>query len=147
ILGDQAEKLYIDISSKVLAERGISVLDIQNALSGQNAVGAAGNVETAQRSVRITVGGNIVRPEDLADLRLKLGVELIRLGDIAPISRGLEDPFSRKYHFNGKDAVEVGVVMASGFNVVNVGKDVHKALSDFEATLPAGIQVSQIADQ
>src|SRR5262249_6050582 len=53
ILGDQAEKLYIDISSKVLAERGISVLDIQNALSGQNAVGAAGNVETAQRSVRI----------------------------------------------------------------------------------------------
>src|SRR5260221_914976 len=56
VLGDQPEKLYIDVSSKVLAERGISVLDIPNALSGQNTVGAAGSVETALRSVRITVG-------------------------------------------------------------------------------------------
>ena len=37
--------------------------------------------------------------------------------------------------------------MAPGFNVTSVGKDVHKALTDFEATLPAGVAVSQISDQ
>ena len=41
----------------------------------------------------------------------------MRLGDIATVTRGLEDPFTRKYRFNGKDAVEIGVVMAPGFNV------------------------------
>src|SRR5436190_907116 len=115
VLGDQPQKLYVDVSSKVLAERGISVLDIQNALSGQNAVGAAGRVETAANSVRVTVGGDIGRPEDLADLRLKLGGQVVRLGDIATVTSGLEDPFARKFRFDGKDAVEVGVVMAQGF--------------------------------
>jgi multidrug efflux pump len=147
VLGDQPQKLYIDVSSKVLAERGITVLDIQNALSGQNTVGAAGRVETSQRSVRVSVGGDVTRPEELADLRLKLGGQVIRLGDIATVTRGLEDPFTRKYRFNGKDAVEVGVVMAKGFNVTTVGQDVHKALGDFGATLPAGVEVGQISDQ
>jgi len=147
ILGDQPQKLYIDVSSKVLAERGISVLDIQNALAGQNTVGAAGHVETGLRSVRIAVGGDIGKPEDLADLRLKIGAEVVRLGDIATISRGLEDPATRKYRFNGKDAVEVGVVMAKGYNVTTVGAAVHKALADFTTSLPTGVEVGQISDQ
>jgi multidrug efflux pump subunit AcrB len=147
VLGDQPQKLYIDVSSKVLAERGISVLDIQAALTGQNAVDAAGRVETGVRSVRITVGGEITKPEDLADLRLKIGGQVVRLGDIATITRGLESPFTRKFRFDGKDAVEVGVVMAKGFNVTTVGVEVHKALADFAATLPAGVEVGQISDQ
>ena len=147
ILGAQPQKLYIDISSKVLAERGINLLDIQNALAGQNAVGASGQVETAERSVRITVGGDVRRPEDLADVRLKAGNEVVRLGDIATITTGLEDPFARKYRFNGKDAVEIGVGMAGGFNVTSVGKDVHAALTQFEAGLPVGVEVGQISDQ
>ena len=147
ILGDQPQKLYIDVSSKVLAERGISVLDIQNALTGQNAVDASGRVETGVRSVRITVGGEITRPEDLADLRLKIGGQVVRLGDIATVTRGLEAPFTRKFRFDGKDAVEIGVVMAKGFNVTTVGADVHKTLADFAATLPAGVEVGQISDQ
>ncbi len=147
VLGDQPQKLYVDVSSKVLAERGISALDIQNALAGQNVVGAAGRIETGLRSVRVAVGGDIGRPEDLADLRLRLAGEVVRLGDIATVTRGLEDPFTRKYRFNGRDAVEVGVVMANGFNVTAVGADVRKAFADFAATLPVGVAVGQISDQ
>ena len=54
ILGDQPEKLYIDVSSKVLAERGISVLDIQNALSGQNNEARAELAKTARLNPKIT---------------------------------------------------------------------------------------------
>ena len=86
-------------------------------------------------------------PEDRADLRLKIGAEVVRLGDIATISRGLEDPATRKYRFNGKDAVEVGVVMAKGYNVTTVGAAVHKALADFTTSLPTGVEVGQISDQ
>ena len=147
VLGDQPQELYIDISSKVLAERGLTILDIQNALTTQNNVDPSGHVETGLRSVRISVDGDIRKPGDLADLRLKIGSQVLRLGDIATITLGLEDPFARKFRFNGKDAVEVGVVMTSGFNVTSVGKDVHAALADFEATLPTGVEVSQISDQ
>ncbi|MDR3461704.1 MAG: efflux RND transporter permease subunit [Beijerinckiaceae bacterium] len=147
ILGDQDQKIHIDVSSKVLAERSISALDIQNAIKGQNNVDSAGNVETATRSVRVSVDGDLRSAADVADLRLKAGKDVIRLGDIAKVTDGLEDPFTRKYRFNGKDAVEIGVVMARGFNVTTVGADVHKALASFEGTLPAGVEIGQISDQ
>ncbi len=57
ILGDQAERIYIDVSSKALAERKLTLNDVKNALAGQNNVDPAGNVQTATRSVRITVKG------------------------------------------------------------------------------------------
>lgn len=147
IIGDQDPKIYIDVSSKVLAERGISPLDIQRAVAGQNDVDAAGNVESAGRSVRVSVDGDVRSARDIADLRLRIGQEVMRLGDIATVTDGLEDPFTRKYRFNGKEAVEIGVVMARGFNVTTVGADVHAALQRFEAELPTGVEIGQISDQ
>ncbi len=41
IIGDQPEKIYIDVSSKALAERGLTILDLQNAIKGQNNVDPA----------------------------------------------------------------------------------------------------------
>ncbi|MBB3930279.1 multidrug efflux pump subunit AcrB [Kaistia hirudinis] len=147
IIGDQDQKIFIDVSSKVLAERGISALDIQRAIAGQNDVDAAGNVEAAGRSVRVSVDGDLRTAKDVADLRLRLGKEVVRLGDIATVTDGLEDPFTRKYRFNGQEAVEVGVVMAKGFNVTTVGKDVEAALKTFEGSLPTGVEIGQISDQ
>ena len=46
IIGDQPEKIYIDVSSKVLAERGLTLTDLQNAIKGQNNVDPAGSVDT-----------------------------------------------------------------------------------------------------
>ena len=43
LLGVQDEKIYIEVSSRVLAERGISAPDIQAALAGQNALDPAGH--------------------------------------------------------------------------------------------------------
>ena len=46
IIGDQPEKIYIDVSSKALAERGLTLVDLQNAIKGQNNVDPAGSVDT-----------------------------------------------------------------------------------------------------
>ena len=147
ILGDQDQKIHVDVSSKALAEHGLSPFDIQDAVNGQNNVDSAGSVETATRSVRVSVDGDLRSAADVADLRIKTGRDVIRLGDIARVTDGLEDPFTRKYRFNGKDCVELGVVMARGFNVGAVGAEVHKTLAAFEATLPAGVEIGQISDQ
>ncbi|TIM18105.1 MAG: efflux RND transporter permease subunit, partial [Mesorhizobium sp.] len=50
IIGDQPEKLYIDVSSKALAERGLTLTDLQNAIKGQNNVDPAGSVDTGTNS-------------------------------------------------------------------------------------------------
>ncbi|MBW9117108.1 efflux RND transporter permease subunit [Rhizobium cauense] len=147
IIGDQPEKIYIDVSSKALAERGLTVLDLQNAIKGQNNVDAAGSVDTGTRSVRISVEGDVTKAEDIRELRLKAGNQVTRLGDIATVYSGLEDPYQRKFRFNGHESVQVGVVMAKGFKVTDVGKDVEATYHRFEESLPYGASVDQISNQ
>jgi len=147
IIGDQPEKIYIDVSSKALAERGLTIPDLQNAIKGQNAVDPAGNVDTGLRSVRISVEGNVHKVEDIRELRLRSGNQVTRLGDIATVTSGLEDPYQRKYRYNGHDSVQVGVVMAKGFKVTDVGKDVEATYKRFEDSLPYGVAVDQISNQ
>ncbi|MDK1493606.1 efflux RND transporter permease subunit [Sinorhizobium sp. 7-81] len=147
IIGDQPEKIYIDVSSKALAERGLTLNDLRSAIVGQNNVDLAGSVDTGTRSVRISVEGGVDRAEDIRALRLRAGDQVIRLGDIASVTSGLEDPFQRKYRFNGHDSVQIGVVMAKGFNVTDVGKAVEATYDRFESSLPYGVSVDQIANQ
>ncbi|OJU01205.1 MAG: multidrug transporter AcrB [Rhizobium sp. 63-7] len=147
IIGDQPEKIYIDVSSKALAERGLTLLDIQNAIKGQNAVDPAGSVDTGTRSVRISVEGDVTRAEDIRELRLRAGGQVTRLGDIATVSAGLEDPYQRKFRFNGADSVQIGVVMAQGFKVTDVGTAVEATYARFEEGLPYGVHVDQVSNQ
>jgi multidrug efflux pump subunit AcrB len=147
ILGVLPERIYIDISTRTLAERGVTIPQIRDALAQQANVDPSGRVETAERSVRVKVEGDLLSVDDLRELRLKLGQQVIRLGDIAHVSRGLIDPPERKFRFAGKDAVLIGTVMGKGFNVTAVGEELHKALKSVEATLPVGVEMRQISDQ
>nr|WP_316656083.1 efflux RND transporter permease subunit [uncultured Gellertiella sp.] len=147
ILGDQPQKIFIDVSTKALAERGLTVTDISKGLAGQNDMDPAGTVTTADRSVRIAVDGGITSVRDVSEVRLTSGHQVFRLGDIAHVYEGLEDPAARKFRFNGKDTVELGVVMAKGFKVTDVGTAVEATYERFRKTLPVGVSVGQISNQ
>ncbi|HXV30689.1 MAG TPA: efflux RND transporter permease subunit, partial [Sinorhizobium sp.] len=147
ILGDQPEKIFIDVSSKALAERGLTLNDLRNAIAGQNNVDYAGAVDTGSRSVRISVEGGVRKIEDIRKLRLRAGSETIRLGDIATVTAGLEEPFARKFRFNGQHSVQIGVVMAKGYKVTDVGKAVEATYERFASSLPYGVSVDQISNQ
>ena len=147
LLGVQDEKLFIEIPSRVLAERNISPQDIQAALAGQNSQAPAGTVQTNDRSVRLDVQGTLLTVDQVENLRVRAGNQTIRLGDIATIKRGVEDPPISKIRHDGKDSVVLGVVMAKGHNVVNVGEELDAALRRISNVLPVGVQFDKISDQ
>ena len=147
LLGLQDERVFIEVSSSALAERGLSALDIQAALAGQNAMDPAGRIETSERSVRIDVQGGLRSAEDIRELRLRAGQQTFRLGDIAEVRRGLEDPPSAKTRYQGREAVLLGITMAPGSNVTDVGAAVERTLKGIEKDLPIGIELGKISDQ
>ncbi|NLH79892.1 MAG: efflux RND transporter permease subunit, partial [Phyllobacteriaceae bacterium] len=147
ILGDQDEKIFIDVASKTLAERGISVASISAALAAQNSMTPAGRVETGVRSVRIAVDGNLKTLDDLRELRINAGSEVIRLGDVATISSGLIDPPDRRFRFEGRDAVLLGMVMNKGGNVTKIGDQLTATMDHVRADLPIGAEIGRISDQ
>jgi multidrug efflux pump subunit AcrB len=147
IIGDQDQKIFVDVSSKTLAERGINAQSIADALAQQNAMDPAGRVETGVRSVRIAVDGMLHRVEEIRELRIRAGAEVIRLGDVATVTSGLVDPPDRLIRFDGKDAVLLGVVMAKGHNVTVLGKELGREMKTLEASLPVGVQLANVSDQ
>jgi multidrug efflux pump subunit AcrB len=147
ILGAQQERVFIEISSQALAERGLTALDIQAALAGQNAMEPGGRIETGERSVRIDVAGALESVEDIRELRLRAGRQTFRLGDIAEVERALEDPPAARHRYQGKEAVLLGATMAPGYNVTVVGAEVERALKAIERDLPVGVELGKVSDQ
>lgn len=146
-LGLQEERVFIEVPSVALAERGLTALDIQTALGGQNAMDAAGRIETSERSIRVEVQGGLKSVDDIRELRLRAGRQTFRLGDIADIKRGLEDPPSAKTRYQGREAVLLGTTMAPGGNVTEVGSAIEQALKRIEQDLPIGVELGRISDQ
>jgi multidrug efflux pump subunit AcrB len=73
--------------------------------------------------------------------------QVFRLGDIATVKRGYEDPPSFIVRQGGKPALGLGVSMQEGANIITLGENLKKAMTAITAELPQGIEVTQIADQ
>ena len=72
---------------------------------------------------------------------------VFRLGDIATVKRGYEDPPTFIVREGGKPALGLGVSMQDGANIITLGENLKHAMNAITAELPVGIEVTQIADQ
>src|SRR5262249_57322464 len=70
-----------------------------------------------------------------------------RLGDIATVKRGYQDPSTFLVRESGRPAIGLGVSMQEGANILTLGRDLKQAMNAIMAELPVGIDVTQIADQ
>jgi multidrug efflux pump len=147
LVGVQDEKIYIDVSPARLAEFGLTPSQVFDALQRQNAVAAAGFVETDSERVRLRVTGPYDTVARIEQTDLAANGRHFRLGDIARVSRGLADPPGPRMRVGGKDAVGIGVIMDKGGNVIKLGNDLKAAMQRLSPTLPAGIEVTAVTDQ
>jgi multidrug efflux pump len=147
LIGVQDEKIFIDVSPARLSAMGLVPTQVFDALQRQNAVAPAGHVETATDRVRLRVSGPFDSVEALREASLAVGGRTFRLGDIARVTRGLADPPQPRMRVAGRDAIGLGVVMARGGNVINLGDNLSKAMARLQQDLPVGMDVHVVADQ
>jgi multidrug efflux pump len=147
LIGVQDEKIYIDVSPARLAAMGLVPTQVFDALQRQNAVAPAGQVETETDRVRLRVTGPFDSVEAIRETMLAVGGRSLRLGDMARVSRGLADPPQPRMRVAGRDAIGIGVVMAKGGNVIELGDSLSKAMDRLRQDLPVGIDVHVVFDQ
>src|SRR5262249_23765476 len=70
-----------------------------------------------------------------------------RSGDIATVTRAYVDPPTFEVRQKNKPAIGIGVVMAKGANILDLGPAVEAAKTQFMAAVPQGFDLEQIADQ
>jgi multidrug efflux pump subunit AcrB len=147
VLGKQPEKVFVEISHRKLAALGIPLNAVFDALARQNRLVPAGSVETRSDRVLVRVDGAYRSLDDIRAVPLEAQGSLLRLGDIAEVRRGYEDPPQYTIRHNGADALALGVVMARDGNILELGAALQERARRIETTLPAGLELKLIADQ
>ncbi|MCC8998005.1 MAG: efflux RND transporter permease subunit [Candidatus Contendobacter sp.] len=147
VIGAQDEKIYIEMSDKKLAALGINPLLVMSFLKAQNSMEAAGVVVTPQNRVQLRVDGNFDSLESIRAIGIRANDRTFRLGDIAEVWRGYEDPPTFKMRYMGREAIGLAISMARGGNILELGAELRHTLQNLQAALPVGIEIHQVADQ
>lgn len=147
VYGVQDRKIFVEFSQAKLANLGFAPQAVFDSLAKQNAVNAAGVFETSANRVQLRVTGALEGADAIAATPVEANGNVFRLGDIASVIPGYEDPPSFLTRYNGSPAIIVGVVMAKGANILTLGKNLAATMAEVRAAAPVGIEIDQIADQ
>ncbi len=101
LYGDQAERIYVEFSHAKLATLGVPVQALLDSLAKQNALAPAGEFQTRSQRIPIRVSGAVEGVAAVEETPVYANGRTFRLGDIASVTHGYEDPPSYLIRANG----------------------------------------------
>ncbi|MEO8806243.1 MAG: efflux RND transporter permease subunit [Burkholderiaceae bacterium] len=147
VFGAQDEKLFVEISQKRLAQLGLDFNQVLSQIGQQNAVESAGTINSPTDFVQVRVGGQFNSVDQLRAFTIRAGGNSFRLGDIAEIQRAYVDPPQVKVRHQGHEVIALGISMAKGGDIIDMGKALQGVTASIRADLPAGIELHQFQNQ
>lgn len=148
IFGERKYAMRVWLDPARLAARGLTALDVTNALSEQNVEVAAGqlgrppanNVQEYQMAVRVV--GRLSDPREFEKIILKNSPNnggLVLLRDVGSAEVGAEN-YDTSLKFSGGDAVGLGVQQLSNANALEVDRQCKAVLTDLAKSFPPGLE-------
>ncbi len=147
ILGEQSEKIFVEISYQRLATLGLSATQLFSAIASHNDVTPSGFVEAGGPRVYLRLDGAVTDLDSVRAIPLPVPGKTLTVGDVAEVSRGYEDPPAFQIREAGDPALILGVVMHKRYNGLTLGRDLATEVGRLQSELPVGISLTQISDQ
>jgi multidrug efflux pump subunit AcrB len=147
IIGEQAEKIFVQFSYDRLATLGVSPADLFAALNNRNVMTPAGSIEAKGPQVFIRLDGAIDDPQAIRDTAVAARGRTLKLSDIAEVKRGYEDPATFLIRNDGEPTLLLGVIMREGWNGLDLGKALEAEVAAINAEMPVGMRLSKVTDQ
>ena len=147
LIGLQDEKIWIELSNVKLATLGVPLAAVQQALREQNAVSTAGFFETPSERLQLRVSGRFDSVEQIRQFPIRVGDRTFRIGDVAEVQRGFNDPPAPRMRFMGEDAIGLAVSMKEGGDILVLGKALEGEFARLAQGLPAGMELRKVSDQ
>lgn len=146
-IGEQSERVFIELSNTKLATFGLSLNDVTGALAQQNAKTGAGFFETDEERIYLRPDGDFADLDAIRATLIHAGGRSFRLGDVAEVRRGFQDPPGDRMRFMGQQAFGIGVSMRAGGDIIALGRHLDEAVARIESQLPVGVELARVADQ
>lgn len=148
--GKVTEAINIELDKEKVSAMGLNPKLIASSLIFNNLVTGAGKAEYGSLQVQLRLTNKIDTLEKLSEMivfsqKLPDGtLQIVRLKDIAKLTRGIKEPAAEKMYYNGKRAMGVFLSPQSGSNVVTIGEEIDKKIAELKEKLPVGINIEKV---
>jgi len=147
IVGDRAEVIWLEFSTRQIAALGLDQQSILASLQAQNAVSPSGVIEAGPERIALRLGGHFTDQASLAGINLRVNDRFFPLTDVATIRRGYEEPPADLFRYNGQPALGLAISMRQGANLLEFGKALEAVVTLSEQDLPLGVSLAKVSDQ
>jgi multidrug efflux pump len=146
IIGERQFALRAWLDPMKMAAFGVTAADISSALAANNYIAAAGRTDGKMVTVNLSVHTGLSTVEEFRNLNLKAkNGSIVRLRDVAQVSLGSQQ-YDSNVSFDGRDAVYVGIQIASNANLLTVVDEVRKVFPSIKQQLPEGMKGEIVYD-
>ncbi len=165
VFGERKYAMRVWLDPAKLAARGLTALDVTNALSEQNVeipagqLGSPPNLGTQSYQMAVRVVGRLSDPKQFDQIILKnqpggaaTGAGLVQLKDVGHAELGAENyAVSQKFYRSdspttGGEAVGIGIEQLSTANALDVAKQCRAVLKDLSKSFPPGMTYAIAVD-
>ena len=145
--GERLEMLEIAIDQSKLESYGITQAEMFNAVSNNNRLIAAGDIDTGHGSFAVKVPAVIDTAQDVLALPIRSTKDAtVTLADVADVHRTFYDATSYA-RMNGQPTIALEVVKRIGANVIENNLKVRALVAQVSKTWPSGVHVNYMFDQ
>jgi multidrug efflux pump subunit AcrB len=145
--GGKSRQIMVDINSQELYAKGLSPLDVSNAISAQNLVVPSGDIKIGGRDYPVNVNGSAVTVDDLNNLPIKeVNGAMVYVHDVAQVRDGFAVQTNLVNRGNGR-SVLLTVLKSGAASTLDVVDSVKQMLPGVLKTLPEDVQINLIDDQ
>jgi multidrug efflux pump subunit AcrB len=148
VWGGAERQVQIRVDAARLAERGLTLTDIRNAIRARNRDVSAGDIESGKRRYLLRTVGRFDSVESLEDLVLnRRGDAITLLGDVADVRLDHYEIQSKSY-VNGNPVLSLSVRRETGSNVIAIKQAMLPVMDAInrEVLEHAGMQLTLNAD-
>ncbi|MFI4971567.1 MAG: efflux RND transporter permease subunit, partial [Hyphomicrobiales bacterium] len=147
VAGSEQPAIRVRVDPARIAAMGVSMEDVRTAIANSNAVGPLGTFDGAKRGVTIGINGQLRTPIEYNPLVVKtVDGTVIRLSTIASIEPSVRNSRSAGW-FNKEPSVLLIVTKQANANVLDTVDRIYDLLPELRQWVPAGLDISILADR
>src|SRR5437660_8644472 len=145
--GGEQRQVEVDLDTNALQARGLSPVDVVNAISAQNLILPAGTSKIGEFEYNVDLNGSPQTVRELNDLPIRnVGNTTIYIRDVAYVRDGFP-PQTNIVRVDGTRASLLTVQKNGNASTLDIISGIKRLLPQVEASLPQELQVKPLADQ
>ncbi|MBO6096020.1 MAG: efflux RND transporter permease subunit, partial [Bacteroidales bacterium] len=125
---------------------GISITSLSSIIAAENRNVPSGSIDIGSNTYSLRIKKEFSDPQELLDIVVGYrNGSAVYLRDVARVEDGVEEK-SQESYTNGTRGAQIIIQKQSGYNTVNVIRQVKKTLATLEHNLPSDIKITTVVD-